>query len=333
MDNVKKLLFAYQYIRERKFLKCSTQCFSCIDDISVASGLLKSIVISIYAIWESFIKDRISDFYRNNRNYLYNQTFLRNYIDIAISTSYTKMMLLESIKVDDSNQLYIDIKKEILCASNNMKLSEFFNILNKVDIDVNALKNNINDNHASCYLNLRNLIEKLINLGLPIQKNKTVDSLEEFFNILVDARNSISHTFVCNETFTSDQLECFIEIIKCMEEITNRTLIFKQKKLEISDNPQYLTPIIFKEVIKSNTGDGNCSAILHVVTNKNILKKDDYIFIKKGDNLFVCRILRIKDEEMTDVDETRPNCDYTLELDTDLTIRKRAETYNIYSVS
>lgn len=333
MDNIKKLLFAYQYIRERNFLKCSPQCFFCIDDISVASGLFKSIIISVYAVWESFVKDRISDFYRNNRNYLYNQTFVRNYIEAAINTSHTKTILLESIIIDASNQLCIDIKKEILCASNNMKLSEFFNILKKINIDVEVLKNNINNTHASCYVNLRNLIGKLIDLGLPIQKNKTIDSLEEFFNILVDARNSISHTFICNESFTSEQLECFIEIIKCMEEIINRALNFEQKKLEIAHNSKCLAPIIFKEVIRSNTGDKNCSAILHVITDKSILKKGGYIFIKKGDNLFVCKILRIKDEEMTDVDETRSNCDYTLELDTDLTIRKRAETYNMYSVS
>lgn len=333
MDNIKKLLSAYQYIRERNFLKCSPQCFLCIDDISVASGLFKSVIISIYAIWESFVKDRISDFYKNNHNYLYNQTFLRSYIDTAISNSYTKGMLLKSIVINDDRQLYIDIKKEILCASNNMKLGEFFNILSKINIDTNMLKNNINSNHACCYLNLRNLIGKLINLGLPIQKNKTIDSLEEFFNILVDARNSISHTFVCDETYTSEQLECFIEIIKCMEEIINRILNFEQRKLEISHNPKRLTPIIFKKVIKSNTGDKNCSAILHIMTNKDTLRKDDYIFIKKGNNWFVCRILRIKDKEMTDVDETRANCDYTLELDTDLIIRKSVETYNIFGAS
>ncbi len=331
MDNIKKLLFAYQYIRERKFLKCSPQCFLCVDDISVASGLFKSIIISIYAIWESFVKDRISDFYKNNHNYLYNQTFIRNYIEVAISNSYTKAMLLESVLINDTNQLFLDIKKEILCASNNMKLCDCFNILGKINIDVDMLKNNINNNHASCFVNLRNLIERLIDLGLPIQKKKTIDSLEEFFKILVDARNSISHTFTCNETFTQEQLECFIEIIKCMEEIINRSLNFEQKKLEIVHNQKCLTPIIFKEVIKSNTGNGNNSAILHVVTNTNILKTDNYIVIKKDDSMFVGRILRIKDKDSKDVNETKLNCDYTLELDTDLVIRKNMKACNIFS--
>lgn len=331
MDNIKKLLFAYQYIRERKFLKCSPQCFLCVDDISVASGLFKSIIISIYAIWESFVKDRISDFYKNNHNYLYNQTFIRNYIEVAISNSYTKAMLLESVLINDTNQLFLDIKKEILCASNNMKLCDCFNILGKINIDVDMLKNNINNNHASCFVNLRNLIERLIDLGLPIQKKKTIDSLEEFFKILVDARNSISHTFTCNETFTQEQLECFIEIIKCMEEIINRSLNFEQKKLEIVHNQTCLTPIIFKEVIKSNTGNENNSAILHVVTNTNILKTDNYIVIKKDDSMFVGRILRIKDKDSKDVNETKLNCDYTLELDTDLVIRKNMKACNIFS--
>lgn len=332
MDNTKKLLFAYQYFRERKFLKCSPQCFLCVDDISVASGLFKSIIISIYAIWESFVKDRISDFYKNNHGYLYNQTFIRNYIEAAISNSYTKTMLLESVLINDTNQLSLDIKKEILCASNNMKLCDCFNILGKINIDVDMLKNNINNNHASCFVKLRNLIGSLIDLGLPIQKKKTIDSLDEFFKILVDARNSISHTFTCNETFTQEQLECFIEIIKCMEEIINRSLNFEQKKLEIVHNQKCLTPIIFKEVIKSNTGDGNNSAILHIATNESILKTDNYVIIKKDDVMYVCKILKIRNKDFSDVNETESPGDYTIEVDTDLKIRANMKTCNIYSV-
>ena len=308
MDNTKKLLFAYQYLREKNYEKY----FSYTDDMVVSVGLLKCIIISIYASWESFVKDRIIDFYTNNHLYLYNQEFIKNYINAAISNSYTKTMLLESIIIKDSNQLFIDIKKEILCASNNMKLSEFFNILSKINIDINVLKKNINDNNASCYVNLRNNIEKLINLGLPIQKNKTINSLEEFFDILVDARNSISHSFSCNESYTARQLEYFVEIIKCMKDIVNRSLDFEQKKLKVINNSECLSPLIFKAVIKSNLGNGNNSAILHIATNENILKTDNYVIIKKDDVMYVCKILKNRNKNSSDVNETESLCDYTI---------------------
>lgn len=325
MNNITGLLATYKYIKERKFLSCSSSCFFVPYDNIIEKGMLKSLIVAIYADWESYVKSRISDFFRENKKHIYDNVFLKKYLDVAISNSYTRNTLIDSFIIEEGFKINLDIKKEILCASNNMTIKEFMNILGRLNFDVEEFKSRINDGKSECFEKLRTSLKQLWNLGLEIQKAKAIDSLEEFFKILVDTRNSISHTFICDESFTPEQLKIFIEIVINMKDILNRNLAFKSMELEFHSELSKFDEITFEKVIKSNKGDGNYTSIIHIQSGKNKFKNNDCIIIKNKSKICPGKILKIKDKKCMDVDVVECDKDYSLEIDTDISIQKSSK--------
>lgn len=325
MNNLKNLLVAYKDVKEGEFLKCSSKCFLASNDSVIEKGLLKSLIIAIYAAWENYVKSRILDFYRENKKYLYNKDFLKKYLEGAISNSYTRNVLLDSFVIDKDAKIDFDIKKEILCASNNMTIEEFMNILKRLCLDIDELKREINNGTSICFVRMRYLLDELWKLGLNIQKVKKFESLKAFFEILIDARNSISHTFICDDSFTSEQLEIFIEIIISIRDIINRYFDFKQIELKFKAEQEKFNKITMEDVIKSNKGKGNYTAILHIKSGENKFRNNDLMIIRNSTGTYSCRILNIRDKERIDMDIVEYNQDYTLEIDTDMSIDKSSK--------
>ncbi|GAM14278.1 hypothetical protein [Mesobacillus selenatarsenatis] len=250
--------------------------------------LIRNYILSLYTIWETYAKNKIYDTYSDFEYILHTEEFIKRYLKKSFGKSYLSKEFLKDIK--DTK-----VKKEILCQSNNLNWTEFAELFSIVGLDINPLVSLIDDSEE---------IEKIVNLlkssGLiPVHTNistRLSGSVSGYFQLVVDLRNTISHTYKMEigEQLNSKQMTLLIHLFKC-------TINLIEKHIETEISKKYiessnLRPVIsVTNVIRGCNASGNQEAIIEInVLDQTIDQATKKLVIKSATNSGYCNISGIR---------------------------------------
>ncbi|MFP7469983.1 hypothetical protein SFC55_03160 [Niallia taxi] len=235
----------------------------------------RNFTISLYSIWETYIKTSLYDIYTTNEDVLYDEDFIKRYFEKIFSKKYINKMFLKNI----SNS---DIQKEILFDSNNLNWYELEKFMSLLDFNINILKMNLIDNSE-----LNKIILVLEDRGLtPLytEKNKENDlqmkRIVGYIQLIVENRNQISHSFNPYLTDYLDKRKASVLIhflkvlIKEIDSFINEQIAEKVKQ---KGHLEEVLKIL--DVIKGCNADINQTCIVTVNIPNDFKGFPDEIFI------------------------------------------------------
>ncbi|NIK70444.1 hypothetical protein [Paenibacillus sp. BK720] len=251
--------------------------------------LTKNYILSLYTIWETYAKKRIFDTYSDYEYLLHTDDFIKRYLKKSFGKPYLSKEFLKDIK--DTK-----VKKEILCQSNNLTWGEFLDLLLIIGIDSSPLDTLINESAE-----ISNIVNILKNSGLiPVYKDgfSTLlsDSVKGYLQLIVDLRNTISHTYKMefDEYIDSKQMALLVHLFKCTINLIEKHIDneISKKYLELINNEPVIRVI---NVIRGCNASGNQEAILEIsVTNEDIYLNGQQLVIRSDTNKGYCTITGIR---------------------------------------
>lgn len=202
----------------------------------------KSFIIDIYTFWESTIKKKIFDTLEKNSNLLLSEAFISNYSkDVLSGNSFVKELYVKSFR---EKKLFISEK--ILCNSNNLGYESLFKLISKIFLGTSK-------EELKIFLMNANKLNKAITQlkNTVVAKEDSSFDVEGYLNIIVNKRNSISHSYEEDLRYNKEQRDALLDFI---EKLIISLFIFIEskiisKKIELSHNHIYL-PV--ENVIKCN---------------------------------------------------------------------------------
>lgn len=176
--------------------------------------LNKYFIISLYTCWETFIKKFMRYLLSSYTDVLFNEQFLKKYLETIYDRNYHKNTFLSSIKQES-----ISIDYGILLNSNNLSFDELKKITRRFSFDYQEFVKYINDDVV-----LLDKIDKLDELGiypsLTTKKHyKVYDKVEGYIQLFVNARNEISHSYVQLDFYSTMQMKAIIDFFAKIIEI------------------------------------------------------------------------------------------------------------------
>ncbi|MFE9080936.1 hypothetical protein [Bacillus mobilis] len=187
------------------------------------------------------------------------------------------------------------VKKDILCQSNNLSWSDFEELLLMIGFDKNPLTELINESQK-----LAKLVVALKSSGvMPVQDaigSSTSDSVKGYLTLIVKMRNTISHTYKMeiDERLNTKQMTLLIHLFKCFINVIEKyfEIEISRKYLDANINEQVI-PVI--RVIKGCNASGIQEAILEVkLTDKDFNPHTKKFIIKSSSNRGYCDITDIR---------------------------------------
>ena len=240
----------------------------------------RNFIISLYSIWETYIKNKLYDVYMKNEDILYNEEFIKKYFEKTFSKKYTIKIFMDNIS--DAH-----IKKEILFDSNNLSWYEFENFINAIGFDISRLKSNLTN---------RDELDKLSSIFMergitPLynQKNNEKDikmkRIVGYIQLIVENRNQISHNFDTDlpENINKKKALIFIHFIKVLTGEIEQ-FIEKEIALKLEQNGDLKEILEIVNVIKgcNMNIDQTCIVEVHIPQDFKELPKDIYIKSETG---------------------------------------------------
>jgi hypothetical protein len=250
--------------------------------------IVKNYILSFYTIWETYAKKKVYDTYIDYDYLLHTEDFIKKYLKKSFGKQYLSNMFLKDLK--DTK-----VKKDILCQSNNLTWSEFEELLLMIDFDKNSLTEFIDESQ-----DLASLVATLKNLGLmPVQDtigSSTSDSVKGYLSLVVNIRNTISHTYKMeiDEKLNTKQMTLLIHLFKCLigviEQYFNSEIAKKYLDANIAEQ---VMPVL--SVVKGCNSSGTQEAILEVeLTDEQINLSNKKLIIQSSSNKGYCDITGIR---------------------------------------
>lgn len=236
----------------------------------------RNFTISIYSIWETYIKSILYDVYTANEDILYNEEFVKKYFEKIFSKKYINKLFLKNI----SNS---DIKKEILFDSNNLNWYELENFINLIGFDINKLKNILIEKKE-----LENLILILEERGLvPLYNEKNQESnlkmkrIVGYIQLIVEHRNQISHNFNPNLPYNLDKRKAsmLIHFLKILVGEID-LFIYSEIALKVKDRGHLEEILEISKVLKGCNADIDQTCILEIIVPRDFKGFPDNIYLK-----------------------------------------------------
>jgi hypothetical protein len=250
--------------------------------------LIRNYILSLYTIWETYAKNKIYDTYSDFEYLLHTEEFIKRYLKKSFGKPYLSKEFLKDIK--DTK-----VKKEILCQSNNLNWTEFAELFSTLGLDSNPLVSLIDDS-----VEIENIVNILKSSGLiPVHTNistRLSGSVIGYFQLVVDLRNTISHTYKMEigEQLNSKQMTLLIHLFKC-------TINIIEKHIEAEISKKYiegsnLRPVItVTNVIRGCNASGNQEALIEInVLDQAIDLATKQLVIKSATNSGYCNLTGIR---------------------------------------
>ncbi|WP_048602685.1 hypothetical protein [Rubeoparvulum massiliense] len=248
----------------------------------------RNFILSLYTIWETYAKDEIYDTYFDYEYILHTEEFIKRYLKKSFGKSYLSREFMKDIK--DTK-----VKKEILCQSNNLNWNEFAELIKIIGLDINTLTSLIDKS-----VDIKNIINLLKSSGLiPVHTNistKLSESAIGYLQLVVDLRNTISHTYKMEigEQLNSKQMTLLIHLFKCMINLIEKYIETEIFRKYIEDtNPSSV--ITVTDVLRSCNASKNQEAIIVInVIDQTIDPTTKQLVIKNAKNSGYCYITGIR---------------------------------------
>ncbi|MGL5751498.1 MAG: HEPN domain-containing protein [Paraclostridium sp.] len=299
------------------------------EEILFKKSVNKNLTLEIYTFWENFCKELVYDCYLNYKKIIIDKEFLVGYFEHVQEKSFVRRLFLESI---DDNK--IDIKKEILCASNNLNFKQLNELFQRIRFSSNDFKKHVND-FKSLDRVIRRLKEECIFPKFKEIKSSpsTVEYLEAYLDLIVENRNKVAHQYNIDEIYTLEQFEVILDFIKILVfivfEFCTSQIIKKSK-----DKEEAISKRIFPVgVIRSNSGGK--TAIIGVKNNtRKVMNKDTQLyFYDKSKNIYrMTNILKIV-EDGNERCEMLPTNSYSIEIDTHAAVKIKNKRFEIHKIT
>lgn len=185
------------------------------------NGIRENSIISLYTIWESFVKGVIFETIFYNQGLLNNDYTLTKMISKVNSNNFLSSSFY---KLEQNN---IVLTKNVLTHSNNMSMNAFYCILEDFKFERNDLFSHINigprtDSFSKITLNQLkvnapiNTIDSNDNLKLPRDPSDLVKFYHEKIFELVKFRNIAAHSDNRNEIWSLDSISTMADILKSL---------------------------------------------------------------------------------------------------------------------
>lgn len=245
-------------------------------------------ILSLYTIWETYAKSKVFDAYSDYEYLLHTDEFIRRYLKKSFGKTYLSKEFLKDIR--DTQ-----VKKNILCQSNNLNWSEFIDLLIILDIDINILEKRIDESNS-----INQIVDILKYTGLhPVSmgfSRRVVDAVKGYLKLIVDLRNTISHTYKMeiDQKLNNKQMILLISLFKCIMTVIDEH-IYNDIKLKYLNYDDKKKTFKINNVIKGCNASGNQNAILEVeVLDELINPFKGQLVIRSDDNIGYCSIKQIK---------------------------------------
>lgn len=277
--------FAYNAFEE---LKSSLNLKEISKSEELEKIINKNYILSLYTIWETYVKKKIYDTYIDYEYLLHTEEFLRNYLKKSFGKSYLSNIFLSDLK-------NTKVKKEILCQSNNLNWREMEDLFTTIRFEKQNLEYLINNSK-----DLSSIVSVLKNSGvMPIQEKVSrsiLESVKGYLTLIINLRNTISHTYKMemDEHLSNRQMIVLVDLFKCLIGIIETFIEKELNNLFIKSNYSH-SSIVAQRVLKACNGSGEQYAILEIkVTDDTIdLGAKEWI-IGNENNVGFCKIKEIK---------------------------------------
>lgn len=245
-------------------------------DLKYKKIIQRNFIVSLYSIWETYIKSRLYDMYTINEDLLYNEEFLTKYFEKIFSKKYINKLFLKNIS--NSN-----IQKEILFDSNNLNWYEFESFIKLLGFDINQLKNRLTDK-----VELDKIIKILEDKGLtPLYNEKNTETslkikrIVGYIQLIVENRNQISHNYnpYISENLNKIKASILIHFLKVLiGEID--LFINSQIAIKVKESGNLEDILEVPRIIRSCNADINQTCIMEITIPRNFKGLPNNIYIK-----------------------------------------------------
>lgn len=287
--------------------------------------LMKNFSISIYTIWESYVKSFMYDTYIQNEELIYTEKFVANYFKKLFNKNYTKNIFIENLNLPNIN-------RNIMFHSNNINWYEFQSFVDLLGFDINKLKSNLKANE-----DLKRILTLLQQKSIMpyynksnIEKDVDLKNIVGYIQMIVENRNSISHSYrqYLDEVIDIHRAKYIVNFLKI---IINEIELFINQELTdlLYANGKFKDYLIVSNIIKACNADINQSAIIEInwpiheqVPNKLYIRDD-------SNNLREIQIVKVTYKHVT-LKSISPGKSMAVEIRCDMKIKKR-KNYTICS--
>ncbi len=298
------------------------------EEILFKKSFNKNLTIEIYTFWENFCKELVYDCYSKYKKIIIDKDFLVGYFEHVQEKSFIRRLFLESI---DDNK--IDIKKEILCASNKLNFKQLNELFQRIRFSCNDFKKHVNDFKKLDRAIIRLKEECIFPKFKEIKSSpSTLEYLEAYLDLIVENRNKVAHQYNIDEIYTLEQFEVILDFIKIVVFIVFEfcvSQIIKKSK----DKQEVISKRIFPLcVIRSNSAEKTAIIGIRNNTRKVINKDTQLYFYDKSKNIYrMTNILKIV-EDGKECYEMLPINSYSVEIDTHAAVKTKNNRFEIHKI-
>lgn len=284
----------------------------------------RNFTISLYTIWETYIKSILYDIYIQNEEVIYNEKFLKNYFEKVFTNRHTNKKFIDNL----SNA---DVQKEILLSSNNLNWYVFSDFITLLGFEISNLKSRlINSNDISSTLKV------LDNYGItPLynekntEDNLTMKHLVGYINLIVEERNQISHNFSPYFSNNIDYIKAkaFVNFMKTFIREIDKFLI-EELNLKIKEKGRFEEVLDITDVFKTCNADLNQTCIVEVTLPKKFKEFPLELYLKDNvGNIERCKVKSVgyKGIIFSKIIKNKP---VAIELEVKMKVKKN-RTYSI----
>lgn len=222
--------------------------------------IMKNFSVSIYTIWETYIKSFMYDTYVQNEELIYTEKFVANYFKKLFNKNYTKNIFIENLN-------FPNINRDIMFHSNNINWYEFQAFVELLGFDINKLKSNLKANSG-----LIQLLGLLQTKGIMpyynkqnVERDLDIKKIIGYIQMIVENRNSISHSYrqYLDEIIDVHKAKYIVNFIKII--IKEIEIFIKQELIKLLyDNGKFKDYTVVHNIIKSCNGGMDQSAIVEI---------------------------------------------------------------------
>lgn len=302
---MKSKFFKNEFEEIKKILKLNNKLLDNIDDALIPlylKSVQKTTILSLYTTWESIIKEVLFQGYKKYKTLVLTEEMLKDSVAKSLSKRYLKDNFFENLL-----EKKIEITKENLCSSNNLKRSELIELLKINGYKYQEIIEYFNDLEF-----LRSYLDNCQEKGLfPIYNEKRPSDIFEkiigYIDLLVEERNKISHVYEIDTRLSIEQLEVIIEIVEeTIKIILDFISVELLKKSFDSDELKIYESLNLLKIYTENRplSDKNFVFALENISSKKLKQSDILYFFNEEDRkCFPVQMREIKNEAKELIEE------------------------------
>lgn len=277
-----------------------------------------SFIIDLYTFWEREIKRLLKDYIMKYQNIIVNDEFIKSYIKKSIqSNRYQRDSFIDNISTSE-----FSINLDILLHSNNLKYTELISLIKLIHPSNQDISFSEFCNKSIIF---KKQVDDIKNLNIPKENGSAID-IEAFINLIVEDRNSLSHSGHIVNAYSHEQQLALIDFFYTIYGLVDEYLFYLMHKDSLRQ-PEIHLHKIYRE------NQYNETAIIKV-DFRNFSKGETFIIRNSENNIFYrVKIVKIKNENKKTCRVFPKNGIRTLEVNSQIKLKRcNLSKYELHSI-